>query len=197
MIRKLVTTATGAALAAAGLLLPAAPARAQQGWPLLGDRWGYYGGGRSSFGGSGYSSGYSRGYYAPGPQYSFPSTAYSFASPVYYPPLGSAPGVSYAAPASSPYLTAAEVENPRAAQVHVRLPAGAEIWFNDTRMPQTGAVRHFVSPPLDSDEDYSYQVKVRWREGGRTVTRTRTVEVHAGDRLNLAFGPSAAGGARR
>jgi uncharacterized protein (TIGR03000 family) len=191
MFRKLLTTAGVAALAVAGLLLLAAPAEAQQGWPLLGSNWGYYGGsGRPSAGGYGYPSGYSPGYYVPGPAYVFPG-------PAYYPPATQAPGVSYAAPESDPYLTAAEAESPRVARIDVRLPAGAAIWFNDTRMPQTGAARRFVSPPLTHGEDYHYRVRVRWQAGGREVTRTQTVPVHAGDRLSLAFGPSAAGAARR
>jgi len=70
----------------------------------------------------------------------------------------------------------------------VRLPLGAVIWFNNTQMPQTGALRSFASPPLEPGKDYSYQVKVSWHEGGRDVTHTRNVTVHAGDRLNLAFG---------
>jgi uncharacterized protein (TIGR03000 family) len=56
---------------------------------------------------------------------------------------------------------------------------------------------YYASPPLDPDTDYFYRVTVRWQEGGQDVTRTRKVEVHASDRLNITFGPSVAETARR
>jgi len=182
MIRKLVTTAAAAALAVAGLLLSAAPAKAQQGWPYQGNDWGYRAEtSGSGSGGQGYGQNYSWSYYAPAPASFFPTAT--------YPPLGEVPSAPSGAQESNPYLTAAEFEAPRAAQINVRLPLGAVIWFNNTQMPQTGALRSFASPPLEPGEDYSYQVKVRWDEGGRDVTHTRNVTVHAGDRVNLAFGP--------
>jgi uncharacterized protein (TIGR03000 family) len=201
VFRKYLKTAGVAALVAAGLLLPAAPAGAQQGWPINGDNWGSRGGSgsyRGGGGGYGYSSpGYSSGYYAPGPAYTYSTPTYTYSTPTYYPPLGQVLSVTSAAPESSYYLTAAEVEGPRAIQIDMHLPADAKVWFDDAPTSQTGALRRFVSPPLDPDKDYFYQVKVRWQEDGRDVTRTRKVEVHAGDRLNLSFGPIAVGSARR
>jgi uncharacterized protein (TIGR03000 family) len=174
MFRKYLTTAGFAVLAAAGLLLPAEPAWAQQGWPINGSNWDTRGGSGGYRGGSyGFrNGGYSSGYYAPAPTYAYYST------PMYY-------------------QTAAEVKGPRAAEIAVSLPAGATISFDDKPTSQTGDVRHFVSPPLETDRNYVYLVKVRWQEGGRDITRTREVEVHAGDRLNLAFGPTAAETAQR
>jgi uncharacterized protein (TIGR03000 family) len=198
MFRKHLTTAGLAALTAAGLLLPAALARAQQGWPILGSNWGYYGGGSRGGGGYGFSSrGHSSGYYAPGPAYTVPTPAYTYYStPRYYAPPSQVVGATYGALESSPYLTAAEAEGPRAVQIVVRVPAAATVWFDDSPTSQTGGLRSFESPPLAPDKEYFYRVKVRWQEGGRDVTRTREVAVHAGDRLNLSFGPSAAAAAR-
>jgi uncharacterized protein (TIGR03000 family) len=200
VFRKSLTTAGVAALAAAGLLLPAAPAWAQQGWPINGDSSGSRGGG----GGYGFSSpGYSWGSYAPrpAPAYSTPAYTdstprYAYSTPRYSPPLPKFLRVTYAAPESNSYVAAGEVEGPRAAQIDVRLPAGATILFDNSPTSQTGALRHFVSPPLHPDKDYFYTVKVRWQEGGKVVIRSSKVAVHAGDRLNLSFGPRAAVAAR-
>jgi uncharacterized protein (TIGR03000 family) len=170
MFRNLLTTVGVAALAMTALVLLAGPAAAQtQGWPLMPNY------GRSEYTPSSYGP-------SSAPEYIYPP-ATEFAAPV-------------AAPEENPYLTLAPVESPLAASLNVHLPAGAEIWFNNTRMSQTGSLRHFVSPPLTADEDYYYTVRVRWHEGDRTVTRIREVPVHAGDRLNLVFGANEAGAVR-
>jgi uncharacterized protein (TIGR03000 family) len=174
MFRNLLSKLGPTALAVGGLLLLAGPAAAQvQGWPLMPD--------------------YGR--YDYGPSYG-PRSPYDTV-PEYTAPAAGEEAVTPAAPEENPYLTTAAVEAPEAATLSVRLPAGAEIWFNNTRMPQTGADRRFVSPPLMPGEDYHYTVRVRWHEGNRTVTRSREVPVHAGDRLNLVFGQNGAGGAGR
>jgi uncharacterized protein (TIGR03000 family) len=180
MFRKYLTTAGFAALAAAGLLLPAEPAWAQQGWPINGSNWDTRGGGGYRGGGYGFRSrGYSSGYFSPGPAYTYPAPTYAYYSTSMY------------------YETAVEVKGPRAAEIAVSLPKGATISFDDKPTSQTGDLRRFVSPPLEADRNYIYLLKVRWQENGRDVTRTREVEVHAGDRLNLAFGPTAAETAQR
>jgi len=116
---------------------------------------------------------------------------------MYYSPVGQTPSVANTTPESNSSLTVAEVNGPRTVQIDVRLPADAKIWFDDNPTSQTGAFRTFVSPPLEPDKDHFYQVKVRWQENGQDVTRTRKVEVHAGDRLNLSFGPGVAEAAQR
>jgi uncharacterized protein (TIGR03000 family) len=174
MYRKLLRTVGVTALAVAGLLLMARSAAAQQGWPL-----------QPNYGAP--SSGLS---YNPGPV--FPSPG-----PGYYNLPAEERATPPAEPESNPYLTSAAAEEEQAAHLDVRLPAGAEIWFNNTKMPQTGKLRHFTSPPLTPGDDYYYEVRVRWHEGNRTVTRTRNVAVHAGDWLSLAFGPTGNTGTRR
>jgi uncharacterized protein (TIGR03000 family) len=66
-----------------------------------------------------------------------------------------------------------------AAHLQVRVPAGADLWFEGVKMPQTGAVREFVSPTLTPGKGYSYEVRARWTEEGRVVDRTRKVRVRA------------------
>jgi uncharacterized protein (TIGR03000 family) len=58
-------------------------------------------------------------------------------------------------------------------------------------MTSTGPARRFISPPLTPGKEYVYEVTVRWQESRREVTRTRSLPVRAGERLNIAFGPEA------
>jgi uncharacterized protein (TIGR03000 family) len=76
---------------------------------------------------------------------------------------------------------------PLAASVEVRLPAGAELWFDGVATPQTGERRTFTTPPLRPGLTYRYEVQVRWREGGRDVVRGEHVLVRAGEAVVVDF----------
>jgi uncharacterized protein (TIGR03000 family) len=167
------------ATAVTSLLLAGSPAAAQQqGWPL---NQGAYNG------------------FTQGSSYSAPS---NFAPPAFFAPT-STPSV---APAAAPAASSTEVRSfypssvgdeynalgtrsagSRAVTVNVSVPAGAEIAFDGTKTAQTGARRAFVSPPLAAGQDYVYVVTAKWQEGGREVTKTRRITVHAGDVINLNF----------
>jgi uncharacterized protein (TIGR03000 family) len=67
--------------------------------------------------------------------------------------------------------------------IGVRVPENAEIWFDGEKTSQKGTLREFVTPPLDPGQKYTYEIKARWDENGREVTRVRKQEVYAGDRL--------------
>ena len=71
--------------------------------------------------------------------------------------------------------------------IGVRVPAGAEVWFEDQKTSQTGMIRHFVSPPLESDRKLTYHIRARWTEDGRQVDKDRKLEVHPGDQLFVNF----------
>jgi uncharacterized protein (TIGR03000 family) len=45
------------------------------------------------------------------------------------------------------------------AHIRVRVPAGAELWFNDTKMPPAGPLRQFRTPPLTPGKGYYYAVR--------------------------------------
>jgi uncharacterized protein (TIGR03000 family) len=74
-----------------------------------------------------------------------------------------------------------------AALFRVRLPADAEIWFSGEKTSQRGAHRLFVTPQLEDGRTLSYEVRAQWKQDGKDVVRTRSVTVHAGDRLTLDF----------
>jgi uncharacterized protein (TIGR03000 family) len=75
----------------------------------------------------------------------------------------------------------------RDVEIAVTVPSSAKIWFDDAATVQTGSFRRFASPPLTAGHDYVYQVRASWREGNRTLERTKNITVHAGDRINLDF----------
>jgi uncharacterized protein (TIGR03000 family) len=131
---------------------------------------GYYGGGDY------------RRYYAYGRDYPFgwwgypgPSIGFAFGAPVrerviYYPTLPSA-------------------EEPRAAAVtiDVRLPADAELWIEGKKMAQNGELRRFISPKLNPGQRFLYDFRIRFKEDGREVTKTRTADVYAGQQVTVDF----------
>jgi uncharacterized protein (TIGR03000 family) len=73
------------------------------------------------------------------------------------------------------------------AALRVRLPADAELWVGDSPTAQRGAERQFVTPPLDGGRNLTYEIRARWKEQGRDVERTRSVQVYPGDRVTVDF----------
>jgi uncharacterized protein (TIGR03000 family) len=73
------------------------------------------------------------------------------------------------------------------ARIRLIVPADARVWFGNAATEQSGAVRHFESPALKSGKDYTYEVKVRWTENGKEVTRTRQVDVRANSSATVDF----------
>lgn len=174
MVCKLLTIAGVLGLGVAGVVLTAGPAAADQGWR-------FYGGAAQP----GYSAPAAAGYtYTSGNGSSNSTPSYAYGSPAV-----SAPSYSYGS--FSPEQTAGyygSAAEERAAVIDVRLPADAVILFGGQKTSATGAERRFISPPLPLGKEYVYEVSVRWHQGGREVTRTRSLPVRAGERLNVAFG---------
>ena len=103
------------------------------------------------------------------------------------------PGSYYAANAASygppgppppiPNQNYSEEKPPAAdaiAHIEVKVPPEAEIWFGSAKTRQSGSVREFASPPLPPGQDYTYEIRARWQQDGRTVVQTRKVTVSAG-----------------
>jgi uncharacterized protein (TIGR03000 family) len=72
-------------------------------------------------------------------------------------------------------------------RIQVTLPAGATLSVNGTVTRKTGAVRDFHSPELEPGKAYIYTFKARWKEDGRMVEQTRTIQVRANDKKKLTF----------
>jgi uncharacterized protein (TIGR03000 family) len=93
-----------------------------------------------------------------------------------YPPL--------ITPINPPAVNAA----PQTADVEVRVPsADAQIWFGGVQTRQTGLVRQFVSPPLEPGKDYKYHVRIQWNGNGQSQEQTRTIQVRAGQLVQVDF----------
>jgi len=72
--------------------------------------------------------------------------------------------------------------------VDLRVPANAEIWFEGDKTAQAGALRHFVSPNLESGRTFTYDIRARWTDpNGKVVDQTRKVKVEAGRRTMVDF----------
>jgi uncharacterized protein (TIGR03000 family) len=177
--RKVVLAGPLTAVVAAILLAASPVAAQQQGWPLnQGAYNGYYWGGGA----------------ASAPRYVTPPISY----PAY--------SVPYAAPAAAPTASPTEVRSfypsvageeysgmstrvsgNRPVLINMSVRPDATISFGGVKTVQSGPVRAFVSPSLVPGRDYVYDLTVRWQEGGREVTQTRRLTVHAGDVINLSF----------
>jgi uncharacterized protein (TIGR03000 family) len=73
------------------------------------------------------------------------------------------------------------------ARVNVLVPSDAALLFNGVRMPQTGSLREFVTPALETGRDYTYKVRATWTENGREVTRDQAIRVRPGERTDVDF----------
>ncbi len=102
------------------------------------------------------------------------------------------PGYRAAAPlftrsSSAGGATTAAPDADTTAVVQVEVPADATLWFDGVQTKQTGALRTFHTPPLERGHSYHYDVKARWEEDGKSVERTRRVDVYPGARVTVDF----------
>jgi uncharacterized protein (TIGR03000 family) len=77
--------------------------------------------------------------------------------------------------------------NEGVARIDVHVPPDARVWFDGQRTSQRGEFRRFMSPPLDPDQSFTYEISARWNEGDREVDRTKKVKVHSGSRASVNF----------
>lgn len=192
MFRRMITRMGLPAIAGLSLLLIGGPVKAQQGWPINGSNWSFYGG--SSMGSSGGSSfgSYSPSYYSP-PSYSASYYSHSYYSPPYYvtyPSSFRSPAYYYGSTSTEGYYSTstAASRSKRPVLVNLRVPSEAKIWIDGSETKQTGTNRSFESPPVTVGREYAYQIRVQWNRDGKEVTQTRQVTVHAGDVINLTIG---------
>jgi len=79
-------------------------------------------------------------------------------------------------------------ESPRAAsslaRVVVKLPAEAELWFDDHKTTQRGMYREFIAA-VSAESDYT--LSVRWQTQGAELTRSERVRLQPGQTLTVNF----------
>jgi uncharacterized protein (TIGR03000 family) len=130
------------------------------------------------YGGYGYSP-----YYYSSPYYDNYSTPYSTYAPSYTSNYYSPPDSGTAPLAVSPGVDL----NATKATIEVRVPAGAQLWLDGTLTKQTGEMRTFASPPLQTGRIFSYEFRARWMQDGKPVEQTRRVDVAAGQMSKVDF----------
>ncbi len=186
-----------AALVSAALLLAMASrvtAGGGGGWG--GGHGGGYGGGGFHEGGDfrgygfrGYGYGYGRFGYGYGYGYGgfgFLDVGLDYPPPIYV--VNPAPVVVTGAPAMPPppsLYSASPTEN--RAQIRVRLPADAILWFDGVPTTQTGPEREFTTPPLNPGNTFFYNIKARWMQSGQPVERTLQIPVRANETSSADF----------
>jgi uncharacterized protein (TIGR03000 family) len=129
-------------------------------------------------------------YYGSGSNWAYPSYNYSaYPSSDYYSTPATSNGYYAPANAGSSYAYgASSQQGANTARLNVRLPAAdAEVWFDDKPTQQRGTMREFASPPLNPDKNYTYEVRARWMENGKTMERTKKVAVRANGVATVDF----------
>lgn len=77
------------------------------------------------------------------------------------------------------------------AVIELIVPPMADVTVNGERLAQNqGARRQIVTPQIEPNRDFVYEVRMRWNESGRTVDKTRRINFRAGDHLVVDFGRS-------
>jgi uncharacterized protein (TIGR03000 family) len=147
--------------------------------------WWFYG---SFFYGPGYYGGYypryGSGGYDIGPGYGYASDLNGYVASL---TADSVPPMPPAAEAREEEGPSPGIENENQVMIDLLVPAQAEVWFDGEKTTQSGIARQFYTPPLVPGHDYKYDIRARWRENGREVTRARTITIRAGDHLGVNF----------
>ncbi len=67
------------------------------------------------------------------------------------------------------------------AMLNLELPSEAVVYVNGRRTATPGSFRRYVSRNLKPGRDYTYEVKAELERNGKKLTRTRVVQLTAGD----------------
>jgi uncharacterized protein (TIGR03000 family) len=87
----------------------------------------------------------------------------------------------------APALTVPANSTVSGAEIEVRVPGNASLWFDEHLTSQTGTNRRFSTGALPSQHVYEYRVRARWTADGKDIDRTRAVQFKAGERLVVDF----------
>jgi uncharacterized protein (TIGR03000 family) len=82
-------------------------------------------------------------------------------------------------------VRASETTAPLPAEIRIRTVPSAKVWIDGKATTQTGTVRNFATPPLESGQSYAYKVRACWLENGQPVVRSRVVRVIPGETAEL------------
>jgi len=87
-------------------------------------------------------------------------------------------------------LTSAALAQGTPAYLKLSVPAAAIVEIEGVKTTQTGEVRRFVSPPLAAGKNYTYTVKVTWKDAdGKPQSKEETVKVVPGETVVVDLRP--------
>ncbi|HEY1378645.1 MAG TPA: TIGR03000 domain-containing protein [Gemmataceae bacterium] len=93
------------------------------------------------------------------------------------------------APPTAPMPRLGEVQSSaNQALFVVTLPGDARLLAEGREIPGQGAVRTFVSPPLEPGRDYYYDLAIEVDRGGKILRDQQSVRFQAGKTANVSFG---------
>ena len=69
----------------------------------------------------------------------------------------------------------------------VKVPADAKVFVNDRPTTSTGTDREYISRDLQSGARYNYDIRAEFLRDGQTVSEVKTVQLTAGQSVNLDF----------
>jgi uncharacterized protein (TIGR03000 family) len=85
-------------------------------------------------------------------------------------------------PLDPPFILANEFP----AQLTIQLPSPSRMWVDDNAMTGEAATEYVLtSPDLREGEKYTFKVKLRWTDSGKTFETNRTVTLGPRDRSRL------------
>jgi len=162
------------------------------GW---GGNYGGYGWGNPYYGGYGSAPGYwSSPYYGgtwggnyvmPGYTYGNPQP-YNYSSPIFSGTNFGNTAVSSQSAYPPDGRSQMSMDRTRAL-INVHVPPDAQVFFDNSPTQQRGAERRFVTPQLDPNSRYSYNISAQWMENGRERRESRTVRLTPGQTAEVNF----------
>ena len=72
-------------------------------------------------------------------------------------------------------------------RVTITLPASARLWIENVECPLTSSVRTFDTPPLSSNQQYFYNVKMEVMRDGQLVSQTQRAIITPGQPVQVDF----------
>jgi uncharacterized protein (TIGR03000 family) len=117
-----------------------------------------------------------------------PWTGYGYNYAGVVPPLYAPPPVIVEVPPSPPPLPEPMIAlaNEFPATLTLQFPAAADVWLNGKKVEGTAAEeRVLTSPVLKPDQKYTFNVKARWKSGGKTFEAKRAVLLGGADKSRL------------
>jgi uncharacterized protein (TIGR03000 family) len=82
---------------------------------------------------------------------------------------------------------ASDNQSSTVAHLTVKVPADAQVWFDDKPTTTTGSVRHYTTPSLEPGHRYSYEIRARWKDHGQEVTQSQRIRFTAGANVEADF----------